>query len=171
MKTQSPFTHLLLSLVTIIFFSCDFSEKDADNILLKLWTGPFKGVPAFDQVIVEDVEEAMLTAMALHLREIETIANDMTPPSFENTIVAMESSGAELKELMPITAYYQEINPVLNLEWFRKNWLPILLIIVQKSFKMKNFSKGLLPFMRMQKKILWKQISNAFWNGPIKPTK
>ena len=103
MKTQSPFAHLLLSLVTIIFFSCDLSEKDADNILLKLWTGPFKGVPAFDQVNVEDVEEAMLTAMALHLKEIETIANDMTPPSFENTIVAMESSGAELERAY---AYY-----------------------------------------------------------------
>ena len=58
---------------------------------------------AFDLVEVKDVEEAMLTAMSAHLEEIEIIANDMTPPTFENTIVAMERSGTELERAY---AYY-----------------------------------------------------------------
>ena len=61
-----------------------------------------KGFP-FDLVEVKDVEEAMLTAMSAHLEEIEIIANDMTPPTFENTIVAMERSGTELERAY---AYY-----------------------------------------------------------------
>ena len=103
MRIQSSSVYLLLTLTFISFFSCDLSVKDSDNILLKPWIGPFEGVPAFDLVEVKDVEEAMLTAMSAHLEEIEIIANDMTPPTFENTIVAMERSGTELERAY---AYY-----------------------------------------------------------------
>ena len=89
MTIQSSFVHLLISLISITFFNCDLSKKDADNIILKPWIGPFDGVPDFNLVKVTDVEEAMLTAMSSHLEEIETIANDMNPPSFETTIVAL----------------------------------------------------------------------------------
>ena len=103
MRNQSSPVYQLLTLIFISFFSCDLSVKDSDNILLKPWIGPFEGVPAFDLVEVKDVEEAMLTAMSAHLEEIEIIANDMTPPTFENTIVAMERSGTELERAY---AYY-----------------------------------------------------------------
>ena len=103
MKTQSTFVHLLFSLVIIIYFSCDQPKKDTDNTLLNPWIGPFEGIPAFDQVRVEDVEEAMLSAMASHLEEIQTIADDTAPPTFENTIVAMERSGYQLERAY---AYY-----------------------------------------------------------------
>ena len=103
MKTKTNFIYLLISLISITFFNCDFSKEETDNTLLKPWIGPFEGVPAFDLVKVEDVEEAMLTAMSAHLEEIETIANDITPPTFENTIVPMERSGAELERAY---AYY-----------------------------------------------------------------
>lgn len=103
MKTQSTFVHLLFSLVILIYFSCDQPKKDTDNTLLNPWIGSFEGIPAFDQVRVEDVEEAMLSAMASHLEEIQTIADDTAPPSFENTIVAMERSGYQLERAY---AYY-----------------------------------------------------------------
>lgn len=103
MKTQSTFVHLLFSLVIMIYFSCDQPKKDTDNTLLNPWIGPFEGIPAFDQVRVEDVEEAMLSAMASHLEEIQTIADDTAPPTFENTIVAMERSGYQLERAY---AYY-----------------------------------------------------------------
>ena len=103
MKTQSTFVHLLFSLVIMIYFSCDQPKKDTDNTLLNPWIGSFEGIPAFDQVRVEDVEEAMLSAMASHLEEIQTIADDTAPPTFENTIVAMERSGYQLERAY---AYY-----------------------------------------------------------------
>jgi peptidyl-dipeptidase Dcp len=103
MKTQSTFVHLLFSLVILIYFSCDQPKKDTDNTLLNPWIGSFEGIPAFDQVRVEDVEEAMLSAMASHLEEIQTIADDTAPPTFENTIVAMERSGYQLERAY---AYY-----------------------------------------------------------------
>jgi peptidyl-dipeptidase Dcp len=87
----------------MIYFSCDQPKKDTYNTLLNPWIGSFEGIPAFDQVRVEDVEEAMLSAMASHLEEIQTIADDTAPPSFENTIVAMERSGYQLERAY---AYY-----------------------------------------------------------------
>ena len=91
---------ILLLLTTIVFISCK-QEKDqepmVDNLLLKEWTGPYGGVPAFDQMKVEDVKDAMLLGMELNLKDIDAIANNPDAPTFENTIEEMERSGAELE--------------------------------------------------------------------------
>jgi peptidyl-dipeptidase Dcp len=63
------------------------------NPLLPRWTGPYGGVPPFDQVRIEHFKPALETAMAEHLAEIESIAANPAPPTFENTIAAMERSG------------------------------------------------------------------------------
>ncbi len=66
------------------------------NPLLKEWSGPYGGVPAFDKMNLADLKPAMEKAMALNLAEIEAIANNPAPATFENTIVAMEKAGEEL---------------------------------------------------------------------------
>jgi len=71
-------------------------ESTEENILLQPWTGPYGGVPAFDKMKVADVKPAMLRAMELNLEEIEAIANNPEPPTFENTIEEMERAGAEM---------------------------------------------------------------------------
>jgi peptidyl-dipeptidase Dcp len=73
------------------------SAKPADpNPLLSEWTGPYGGLPPFDQVKVEYFKPALEAAMAENLAEIDKIANDSAPPTFENTIVAMEKAGQTL---------------------------------------------------------------------------
>lgn len=101
MKSQSSSVCVLRSLVAIIFIGCDLSLQDPDSLLLKPCIGPLEGSPAFDQVKIIDVEEVMLTQMVFHLREIETIANNMTPPIFLNSIFAMQHSGAESEKAYP----------------------------------------------------------------------
>ncbi len=75
----------------------------SDNVLLQEWTGPYGGVPAFDKMRVEDVEEAVMTGMELALADIDAIAENTEPPTFENTIEEMERSGEELDRVF---AYY-----------------------------------------------------------------
>ena len=92
----------------ILFASCkEDVKKDeismSDNILIQEWTGPYEGVPAFDKMNVTDVKAAMEEAMALNLKEIDVIANNKDKPTFENTIVAMESAG---KALDRVFTYY-----------------------------------------------------------------
>ena len=67
-----------------------------ENPLLQPWVGPYGGVPPFDKVRVADFKPALETAMAENLAEIDRIANDPAPPTFENTIAAMERSGRKL---------------------------------------------------------------------------
>jgi peptidyl-dipeptidase Dcp len=76
------------------------SEKDAvaqaKKQLLAKWEGPFEGVPAFDKVSLSGLIPAIEQGMADNLAEIDLIANNTAPANFENTIVAMEATGAEL---------------------------------------------------------------------------
>ena len=91
---------IFLLLAMIVFVSCK-QEKDqepmVDNLLLKEWVGPYGGVPAFDQMKVEDVKAAMLLGMKLNLKDVDAIANNTDAPTFENTIEEMERSGEELE--------------------------------------------------------------------------
>jgi len=66
------------------------------NILLQEWTGPYGGLPAFDQMNLADVKSAMERGMEINLAEIDEIANNADPATFDNTIVPMERSGAAL---------------------------------------------------------------------------
>jgi peptidyl-dipeptidase Dcp len=61
--------------------------------MLAPWTGPFGGIPPFDQVRVEQFKPALEAAMAEQLAEVDKIASDPAPPTFENTIAALERSG------------------------------------------------------------------------------
>jgi peptidyl-dipeptidase Dcp len=78
----------------------DMSEPDA-NVLLAEWTGPYGGVPAFDRMNLDAVEPALEYGMARSLEEIEAIASNPEPPTFENTIVAMERTGRDLDRVFP----------------------------------------------------------------------
>src|SRR6202041_2340291 len=55
-------------------------------------TLPF-GAPPFDRIKDEDYQPAIEAGMAQELAEINAIANNPAPPTFENTFVAMEKSG------------------------------------------------------------------------------
>ncbi|WP_019028380.1 M3 family metallopeptidase [Colwellia piezophila] len=73
--------------------------QESQALLLAKWQGPFEGVPAFDQVTLAGLVPAMEQAMADKLAEVELIANNNEAATFENTIVAMEKTGAELSRL------------------------------------------------------------------------
>ena len=66
------------------------------NLLLASWTGPHGGVPPFDRVRVEDFKPALEAGMAESLANVDRIANDPAPPTFDNTIAAMERSSRTL---------------------------------------------------------------------------
>ncbi len=78
----------------------DISEKstaaEAANILLSEWTGPYGGVPHFDKMSIGDLAPALEAGMALQLEEVDAIAANPEPATFENTIVAMERAGRDL---------------------------------------------------------------------------
>ena len=56
----------------------------------------YLSAPPFDQVRIDDFRPAYEAGMREQLAEVRAIADDKSPPTFDNTIVAMEKSGAML---------------------------------------------------------------------------
>ncbi len=72
------------------------AAEHAPNPLLTKWEGPYGGIPPFDKVKIADFKPALESAMAENLAEIDAIASTSAPPTFQNTIVALERTGATL---------------------------------------------------------------------------
>ena len=86
--------------VIITLISCkQNNENSTANVLLKDWTGPYGGVPDFDQMSIADIKNAFEVGMDENLKEIEAIATNGEAPTFENTIVAMERAGETLSRV------------------------------------------------------------------------
>jgi peptidyl-dipeptidase Dcp len=74
---------------------------DASNPFAKPSTLPFQ-YPAFDKIGNEAYAPAFAEGMRQHLAEIDAIANNKKPATFENTIVAMERSGQLLNRVSTV---------------------------------------------------------------------
>lgn len=72
------------------------------NPLLAPWVGPDGGFPPFDKVTLPDLEAGLNEALEQSRREIESIATNPAPPSFSNTILALEKSGELMDRIAPI---------------------------------------------------------------------
>ena len=76
------------------------------NPLLSPWTGPWGGVPPFGSFKAQDFRGALESAMAESLQEVEQIAAQPSPPTFENTIVALERSDRTLDRVTSLYGVY-----------------------------------------------------------------
>jgi peptidyl-dipeptidase Dcp len=74
-------------------------SKVQERALLSPWTGPYGGVPPWDLVRPDEFVANFEVAIAEAEAEIETIANNPEEPTFENTIVALETAGQTLTRL------------------------------------------------------------------------
>src|SRR6476469_8325876 len=66
--------------------------------------------PAFDRIKDADFTPAFDAAMREQLREIDAIANNRKPATFDNTIVAMERSGQMLARVGAVFSNLQAAN-------------------------------------------------------------
>lgn len=72
-----------------------------ENPFFSAWTTP-DAVPPFSAIKPEHFRPAYERALAEHDTEISAIAADPTPPSFDNTIAALEGSGRSLTRVSNI---------------------------------------------------------------------
>ena len=74
---------------------------DASNPFLDPSTLPY-GLPLFALVRPEHYREAIVQGMHEQRAEVEAIADDPAPPSFDNTLLALERSGELLRRVLPV---------------------------------------------------------------------
>ncbi|OWU83349.1 peptidase M3 [Oceanicola sp. 22II-s10i] len=71
------------------------------NPLLSDWTGPFELAP-FDAISDEDFAPALDEALTAHKAEIKAIAENPEPPTFANTVEALENGGKALEKVLSV---------------------------------------------------------------------
>jgi peptidyl-dipeptidase Dcp len=104
-------------------------SQSASNPILATWSTAFE-VPPFAKIAPHAFRDAFAQAFAAHLAEIDAIASDPQPPSFDNTIAALERSGRALTRVSSLfhaltgahsndtlLAIEREISPKLAAHW------------------------------------------------------
>ena len=89
------------------------------SILLAPWKGPYGGVPPWNLVRGEEFLSAFEDAIAEADADIVRIAEAQQPADFQNTILAMESTGESLSRLSAIFFVYTSnlnIGPIADIE-------------------------------------------------------
>ena len=71
------------------------------NPILTTWTTPFQIAP-FDSIADDDFAPALDQALADHRAEIDAIAANPEPPTFANTIEALEGAGQGLDKVLSV---------------------------------------------------------------------
>lgn len=97
-----------------------------NNILLADWTGPYGGVPPWDQVKVSDFPEAFTFAIDEQRREYRAIADNPEAPTFANTIEAMQKAGDRLDRVGSIFGVYTSNLSTPQVQALNKEWSPKL---------------------------------------------
>ncbi|MEQ8926527.1 MAG: hypothetical protein RLO81_11975 [Fulvivirga sp.] len=138
------FTTYLAIVTAVACTACSQSSESieeeftTDNMLLKEWSGPYGGLPAFDQMNLDSLKPALTEGMRLNLKEIDKIANNTEPATFENTIVALESAGDELNRVF---VYYGIWSSNMSTPEFREIQAEMAPIISEFSSKITQNEK------------------------------
>ncbi len=113
---------ICVMLLTIV--ACK-NEKQRTNPLLAKWDTPFE-VPPFDRIDTSDYFPAMMESIRQHEVEIEAIAENNSAPTFENTILAFDTSGKLLTRITNVFFNLLEANTNDQMQKIAEKISPIL---------------------------------------------
>jgi Zn-dependent oligopeptidase len=92
-----------------------------DNPLLQAWTDEL-GLPPFAAIEAGHFEPAFDAALAEHRAEIERIATQSEPPTFENSAAALDRSGRLLARIEPVFRSFLLRTPRLSCRRSSAGW-------------------------------------------------
>jgi peptidyl-dipeptidase Dcp len=102
------------------------SQAVSANPLLATWTGPYGGVPPWDQVKPELFSEAIAAALQERRQEYERIAQNPAAPTFANTFLPMQNAGERLSR---VTTLFNVMTGNMNTPAYQaldREWAPKL---------------------------------------------
>ena len=115
MKRRTVLLLFLLAAVAAPAWAQAPAAGETVNPLLKEWTTPFQ-VPPFQEIKPEHFLPAIKEGLAAQRKEIQAIVDNPQPPTFENTILALENAGELLSKVQGVFGTLQgaETNPDLQ---------------------------------------------------------
>ena len=101
-------------------------HDSAVEALLRPWNGPDGGLPPLDQATPQSIEAAYHAAIASKQAEVRTIAGNPAPPTFDNTIAALEDSGRTLQRVDAVLHVYSTTMNTGDMPETAKRLAPLL---------------------------------------------
>lgn len=100
------------------------SNDAAENTILQEWTGPYDGVPPWDEVKVSDFPAAFEQSMKDIKAEFVVVRDNPEPATFENTTVPLELAGNKTNELFAIWGVHSSNLSNDDVRKIQGEWLP-----------------------------------------------
>ncbi len=100
------------------------AKSATDNTVLQPWTGPYDGVPAWDEIKVSDFPEAFQVTMDKVKAEVNAIRDNPEPPTFQNFTEPMELAGSSANELFAIWGVHSSNLSNAEVREIQGEWLP-----------------------------------------------
>ena len=95
-----------------------------ENSILQAWTGPYDGVPPWDEIKVSDFPQAFQATMDKIQADVNVIRDNPAPATFENFTVPMELVGNEANNLFAIWGVYSSNLSNEEVRKIQGEWLP-----------------------------------------------
>lgn len=96
----------------------------SDNSVLQPWTGPYDGVPPWDEVKVSDFPAAFQATMDKIQADVNAIRDNPAPATFENFTVPMELVGNEANNLFAIWGVHSSNLSNDQVREIQGEWMP-----------------------------------------------
>jgi len=117
---------MLFGVATVLAAQDGRSAGAGTNPLTAPWSGPYGGIPPWDQVKPEHFPGAFEAAIAEQQSEIAALVANTSAPTFDNTIVAWERSGRMRDRVERLFAVARENVSTPQIQALEREWLPKL---------------------------------------------
>lgn len=119
----------IIFVVGLATSSCQTPKKESssnmENPFFKEWSTPFS-VPPFNEIKDEHYRPAFAEGMRLHKEEIDAIVNNNGAATFENTLVALDKTGAFLDRVYSVFSNLSSANTNDSIQAIEKDIEPQL---------------------------------------------
>lgn len=100
------------------------STEAQAKLIHQPWTGPYEGVPPWDQVSTESFPLAIQAAMDKLKAEYEAVATNPAAPDFRNTNLALEMAGDDMDRVFAMWGVYTSNLADKQVRALQAEWAP-----------------------------------------------
>lgn len=123
---MKKFTAVVCALAVFTGLTAQNSKMEVNsNPFLAPYDTPYE-IPPFAKIKPEHYLPALKAGIAEHNKEIEAIVNNPEAPSFENTMVALDNSGALMEKVVNVFGALTESNSSPELQAVAEEFEPLL---------------------------------------------
>lgn len=119
---------LLAAGLAVVLGACSSSKNGGEEVMNPFFTEyatPF-GVPPFEQIHASHYKPALLKGMEEQMAEIQAIINNQEEANFENTIAALDRSGALLTKVLYAFSGQSSVNTNDTIQALEQELYPLL---------------------------------------------